>query len=93
VLDAQQQTYLFSVYYGVPLVNVIELSFREESSATALPASITENGVIALTDAQALRDRGYGVPLSEAATYSKAHRSPAPRVYTNSDVERLPPIS
>ena len=91
-LDTQRQTYLLTVYYGVPSVNVIDISFRagsSEESGPALPASITESGVTELTDADVLRERGYGVTLSEAATFSKAHHPHAPRVYTNSDIERV----
>ena len=66
-LELQRQQYLPSVYWGTPLVSVVEISFREPegegSPHPALPASITESGVIALTDANALRQRGYGVKL------------------------------
>jgi hypothetical protein len=92
ILDTQRQTYLLTVYYGVPSVNVIDISFRagsSEESGPALPASITESGVTELTDADVLRERGYGVTLSEAAIFSKAHHPHAPRVYTNSDIERV----
>jgi hypothetical protein len=92
VLEAQRQMALMSIYYGVPTVNVIEISFREpagEESRRAFPASITESGVTELTDAEALRHRGYGITLPEAAQLWKSGKRPAPRVYTNSDLERL----
>jgi hypothetical protein len=93
VLEAQRQMALMSIYYGVPSVNVIEISFREpageELSRPVFPASITESGVTELTDAEALRHRGYGVTLAEAAQLWKSGKRPAPHVYTNSDLERL----
>jgi len=92
-LELQRQQYLPSVYWGTPLVSVVEISFREPegegSPHPALPASITESGVIALTDANALRQRGYGVTLPEAAQHWKGRKSVAPHVYTNSDIEGL----
>jgi len=93
ILEVQRQQYLPSVYWGTPMVSVVEINLRElteEGSAhPALPASITESGVIALTDAQALRERGYGVTLPEAAQHWKGRQGGAPHVYTNSDIERL----
>ena len=90
ILDDQRQACLFAIYYGLPSVNVIDISFRDGSRGEGtLPLSITESGVTEVTDPQALRQRGYGVTLSEAATFSKAHRPHAPRVYTNSDIDRL----
>ena len=92
ILELQRQQYLPSVYWGEPLVSVVEINFREateEETSPALPASITESGVIAVTDAQSLRERGYGVTLPEAAQHWKSRKSATPRVYTNSDIERL----
>jgi hypothetical protein len=90
VLEIQRQTALMSIYYGVPRVSVVEISFREPSEPRLpLPASIVDAGVVELTNAQSLRWRAYGVTLPEAAAYQKTHRVHAPRVYTNSDVERL----
>jgi hypothetical protein len=93
VLEQQGQTYLPFVYYGVPIVNVIEISFREpagdESSRPDLPASITESGVTAFTDAESLRQRGYGITLSDAAHRWKSSKSTARHRYTNDDLAQL----
>jgi hypothetical protein len=93
ILEAQREQYLPSVYWGSPMVSVVDIDFRElteeGSSHPALPASITESGVIAVTDAQSLRDRGYGVTLPEAAQHWKGRKVASPHVYTNSDIERL----
>ncbi|MBZ5681706.1 MAG: hypothetical protein LAO24_16535 [Acidobacteriia bacterium] len=92
-MEEQRQMALMAIYYGAPTVNVIEISFREpageESTRPALPFSITESGVTALTDAETLRRRGYGVTLAEAAQQWRARRSVAPHVFTNSDLENL----
>jgi hypothetical protein len=82
---------LFSIYYGAPGASVVELSGAEggEASLASLPASIVDRGVTGLVDAQALLSMGYGVPLAEAARYSKAHKRPAARVFTNADIRRL----
>lgn len=88
VLDAQQQTFLPSIYYGFPRVNVVEIALGETVS---LPASILGSGVVEFTTPQALRERGYGVTLPEAAARSRAHKGAARRVYTNDDLERLRP--
>jgi hypothetical protein len=77
----------FSIYYGD--APVIEISFREASSRRELPPSILDTGVWQLTTAEALRERGYGVTLPEAAAYGRAHTRHAPRVYTNADIDRL----
>jgi len=53
---------LFPVYYGYPMTSVVEITSAEPPRA--LPASITDVGVIGTTDAQSLRERGYGVPLA-----------------------------
>jgi hypothetical protein len=87
------QADLLPIYYDVPRISVIELSFREpgerSTSLHSLPISFVENGVVELTDEQSLRLRGYGVTLPEAAVYWKAHHVSPPRVYTNADAERL----
>lgn len=88
VLEAQQQTFLPSIYYGLPQVNVVQIALGETVS---LPASILDPGVMEFTTPQALRERGYGVTLAEAAARSKAHKGSARRVYTNDDLERLRP--
>jgi len=86
--DALPPVDFFSFYYGAP--NVIEISFREESSSRReLPASILDTGVWQVTTAVALRERGFGVTLPEAAAYGKAHSQHAAHVYTNSDIDRL----
>jgi hypothetical protein len=84
----QNQADLFPVYYGVPRVSVIEMT-GPEASPTALPASITNAGVMEATDVPALRIRGIGVTLPEASSYWKSHKRSASRVYTNRDIERL----
>jgi hypothetical protein len=81
---------LFPILYGQPPVQKIEINFSETSSASApIPASIAEDGVVQLTTPQALRQRGYGVTVAEAAAYSKARATHATRVYTNADIDRL----
>jgi len=92
--DALPPVNFFSFYYGtysgIPASNVIEISFREESSARReLPASILDTGVWQVTTAVALRERGFGVTLPEAAAYGKAHSQHAAHVYTNSDIDGL----
>ena len=87
VLDAQGQTYLPSIYYGLPQVNVVEIAFGEP--AVLVPPSFASDGVVEFTSAQALRDRGYGVTVAEAAARWKTHTLRARRVYTNEDIERL----
>jgi hypothetical protein len=52
-----------------------------------LPASITDTGVTGTTTALWLRERGYGVPLGDTASYWKTHKPHAPRVFTNADVQ------
>jgi hypothetical protein len=90
VLEVQRQTALFSIYYGFPRVNVVEISFREPSETRRpLPASIVDSGVVEFTDVQALRLRGYGITLPEAAAHWKSHKASAPHHYTNEDIERL----
>ena len=90
---------LFPIYYGEPKANdavsdtsSVTPSVIEISGATApanLPASIVNVGVQETVDAQALRERGYGVTVSEASSFWKTHRPHAVRVFTNRDVERL----
>ncbi|MFZ0417283.1 MAG: hypothetical protein WAM04_04210 [Candidatus Sulfotelmatobacter sp.] len=88
--DALPQVDFFYFYYGMPPLSVVEISFAETSTASReLPASILDTGVWQLTTAQALRERGYGVTLPEAAAYGKAHTGHASHVYTNADIDRL----
>ena len=88
VLEAQQQIALPSIYYGFPRVSVVEIASGE---AVSLPASILGPGVVEFTTPQALRERGYGVTLAEAAAKWKTHTLRARRIYTNEDLERLRP--
>jgi hypothetical protein len=80
---------LFPIYYGATRGSVIEISLAEAPSSTQLPASILDNGVWQITTAQALRERGYGVTVAQAAADSKARARHGTRVYTNVDVDRL----
>jgi hypothetical protein len=81
---------LFPIFYGEPPASVVEISFPEsEAPPSPLPASILDTGVDQITSAQGLRARGYGITLSEAAAYGKAHRAHATHVYTNADIDRL----
>jgi len=82
-----QQADLFPIYYGYPRVSEVELTSPEET--TAVPGSIT--GVVSgFTSTDSLRELGYGIPLGDAASYWKAHRT-TPHVYTNADIQRLHP--
>jgi hypothetical protein len=83
---------LFPVYYGYRMPTVVELTATEEP--LELPqslsnAGVVNAGVVGMTDPQSLRERGYGIPLAEVASFWKAHKARATRVYTNADVERL----
>jgi hypothetical protein len=87
---ALPQIDLFPIFYGVPPANVIEISFAEsQESPSPLPPSILDSGVWQMTTAQALRERGYGITLAEAAAYDKARTRHATHVYTNADTNRL----
>jgi hypothetical protein len=85
--ELQHQADLFPIYYGYPMLGVVELSSAEPPRE--LPASIVDPGVTGITNAQSLRESGYGAPLGDVGAYWKIHRPHAPRVYTNADVERL----
>lgn len=85
--EVQQGPDLFPIYYGYPMPSVIELTSTEP--ARELPTSIIDPGVAGITNAQSLREQGYGAPLGDTASFWKAHKPHAPRVYTNADVERL----
>jgi hypothetical protein len=69
--------------------SVNEIEITSPQIPVVLPASIVNSGVTAMTDAQSLRQRGYGVPLGDAAAFWKTHKPGAPRVYTNIDIQRL----
>jgi len=87
--DVPRQADLFPIYYGAPMTSVVEITSAEPPRS--LPASIVDSGVTGITDAQSLRERGFGVPLGDTAAFWKAHKPRAPRVYTNADVQRLRP--
>ena len=85
--DLRHEANLFPIYYGYPMVSVVELTGTEPSQP--LPASITGVGYTVVSDPQSLRELGYGVSAGEAASYWKAHKRQANHVYTNADIERL----
>jgi hypothetical protein len=85
--ELQHVANLFPIYYGYPMPSVVELTSAE--LPRELPASITDAGVTGFTTAQSLRERGYGMPLGDTASFWKAHKRPAAHVYTNADVQRL----
>ena len=87
--ELRRQADLFPVYYGYGPISVVEITSAE--SPRELPASVTDVGVIGMTDGQSLRQRGYGVPVGDTAAFWKLHKSHARRVYTNADVQRLHP--
>jgi hypothetical protein len=80
---------LLPIFYGRAAAGVIEISFPSEPSGNLPAAGTLDTGVWQMTTAQALRERGYGVTLAEAAVYGKAHVRHATRLYTNADVDRL----
>jgi hypothetical protein len=67
--------------------SVIEITGNAPPSN--LPVSIFNVGVEETVDAQSLRERGYGVTVSEASSFWKTHKPHAVRTFTNRDVERL----
>ena len=69
--------------------NPSEIEIASAPLPGALPASILDTGVTGMTDAQSLRQRGYGVSVGETASFWKAHKPHASRHYTNADVQRL----
>jgi hypothetical protein len=87
--QAQPRADLFPVYYGVPRVSVVEISFSADQPLQPLPPSILDPGVWQITSSQALHQRGYGLTLIEAAADGKARARHANRVYTNADIDRL----
>ncbi len=84
-----EQRYKLRMQYAGdgPRDNEVEITSRE--LLRNLSPSFVDTGVSLMTDDQALRQQGYGVTLGETASYWKAHRPHASRVYTNRDVERL----
>ena len=92
--DALPKIDLFPIYYGGPPVGEnagISFSYTTEPSSlpSEIPPSISDSGVWQMTTAQALRERGYGVTLAEAAAYGKARIRHGTHVYTNADIDRL----
>jgi hypothetical protein len=87
--EASQGPNLFLIYYGYPMTSVVELTSAEPPRN--LPGSIIDIGVTGITDAQSLRERGFGVPLGDNAAFWKTHKPRASRVYTNADIQRLRP--
>jgi hypothetical protein len=85
--DLRHEANLYPIYYGYPVVPVVELTGAEPSQP--LPASITGVGYTVIADPQTLRELGYGVTVGEAASYWKAHKPRVNHVYTNADIERL----
>ncbi len=85
--DLQHQANLSPIYYGYPMIPVVEITGAEPSQP--LPASIADVGYTVIADPETLRELGYGVSVGEAASYWKAHKPRASHVYTNADIERL----
>jgi hypothetical protein len=92
----ENQANLIPIYYGADnhygvSTAVVEISFPAGAGETSaeLPASIVESGVTELVDAPALRIRGHGVTVAEAAAYWKTHKLPARHNFTNEDIKRL----
>jgi hypothetical protein len=95
--DLQTQAQIDQIYWGVSDVNAqsaentrvsgeVELSSQ---SATSPPLSFFNAGVTGMIDAQALRERGYGVPLGDVAAFWKVNKRQATRAYTNADIARV----
>jgi hypothetical protein len=84
---------LLPTYYGERPVSVVDINSPGESNqpsfAATLPSNFLDTGVELVTTTRALRDRGYGVPLAEAAAHMKARSHSATHVYTNADIDRL----
>jgi hypothetical protein len=70
---------------GVPRASVIEIS---GNAAPRLPLSLFDPGVTGMTDAQFLREQGYGLTLGDVSAASKS-RPRATHVYNNDDIRRL----
>jgi len=82
----QGQANLFPICYGYPRVVDVELSTEP---VRELPASVNDTGYLNVPSAQSLRGSGLGATPAEAAAYSKRHKSPTTRVYTNTDLQKL----
>src|SRR5579864_8635528 len=79
----QDHPNLLPVYYGYASLSVIELVSTD--SMRKMPESISGTGS-ALTDAETLRDFGYGMTVGEAASFWRSHKLQASHAYTNSDI-------
>jgi len=78
------------IYWGSPVAAPSsEIEITSAALPPNLPAGIFEPGVTGITNAQTLRQRGYGLSVAEAAAYSKANKRRASRVFTNEDLARL----
>lgn len=84
--ELANQADLFPIYYGYPMVSVIELTGPGPSE---VPESIASDGVTRIVNPQSLRQMGYGISLGEHAAYWKSQQPQATHVYTNSDIGRL----
>lgn len=85
--DLRHEANLYPIYYGYPMVSVVELTGVEPSQP--LPASITGVGYAVVADPQTLHELGYEVTAGEASSYWKSHKHDVKHVYTNADIERL----
>lgn len=85
--EVAREPNLLPTYYGSSTTSVVEISSAEPPRE--LPPSIIDVGVTGMTDAQSLRERGYGVPLGDTAAFWKTHKPHTPRVYTNAVIQRL----
>jgi hypothetical protein len=92
--DALPKIDLFPIFYGAPPVaenGQISFSYPVEptSPPAEIPPSIADNGVSQITTVQALRERGYGLTVAEAAAEAKVRIQHANHTYTNADAARL----
>ena len=78
---------LLPIYYGYPMPPVVIVV--SEESPREVPASLVDSGVVDLINGQSGGQQGYGINLGAVAMFWKTHKTHAPRVYTNADVERL----
>lgn len=78
---------LYSIYYGYPMPPLVVLV--SEEGTPVIPPSLTEESSGGFIDSHSLIESGYGVPLGEVASYWKAHKQAAARLYANADIQRL----
>jgi hypothetical protein len=80
-------------YGGGPVSENGQITFShpvEPSSPPAeIPPSIADDGVGQMMTAQALRERGFGLTVAEAAAEAKERIRHANHIYTNADAARL----